>query len=257
MKLGCDPEIFLQDANSVRSAIGLIGGTKAYPRPIDELGEGFAVQEDNVAVEFNTPPADNADLWSMQIDKMIKYLEATVGDSYGLRLSNRASAQFSAADLENPLALEFGCDPDFNAWTGKINPKPKADDHTLRSAGGHVHIGDAFASRKERFTMVKLCDLFMGVGSVLLDTDVDRKRLYGKHGACRIKPYGVEYRTMSNFWIWEDKLRKWVFVAAERARDSIGKIDIDAEHDNIVEAIDNNNKKVAEALVQKYNIYMP
>ena len=57
--LGCDPEILLVNATGKYiSSVGLIGGSKDFPRPID--GEGNAVQEDNVSVEFNTPPCKSS-----------------------------------------------------------------------------------------------------------------------------------------------------------------------------------------------------
>ena len=62
--IGCDPEFFLTDAlGGFISAIDLVGGTKHDPRPLHDLGEGFNVQEDNVAVEFGVPPAKNQDEW--------------------------------------------------------------------------------------------------------------------------------------------------------------------------------------------------
>ena len=55
--IGSDPELFLFDTNArqYRSAVGKIGGTKSRPIPLGDR-PGFFVQEDNVAVEFNTAP---------------------------------------------------------------------------------------------------------------------------------------------------------------------------------------------------------
>ena len=54
--IGADPELLLLTATGLpKSAIGLIGGTKQNPKP---FGIGH-VQEDNVMVEFNIPPANN------------------------------------------------------------------------------------------------------------------------------------------------------------------------------------------------------
>ena len=57
VRIGSDPETFLMDkAGKYISSVGLIGGSKDHPMSI---GEGCFVQEDNVTVEFNTPPTAN------------------------------------------------------------------------------------------------------------------------------------------------------------------------------------------------------
>ena len=50
--IGCDPELFIKKKyGGYKSAVGLIGGSKWAPKPIDEVGH--AILEDNVALEFN------------------------------------------------------------------------------------------------------------------------------------------------------------------------------------------------------------
>ena len=106
--LGCDPEMFLADAaGGLISSIGLIGGTKDAPVPLP-LGEGFAVQEDNVAVEFNIPPSSSAEDYSQNIDKVIKFLNEQVNKMYGLELCKISAASFPKEQLVDPRALMFG-----------------------------------------------------------------------------------------------------------------------------------------------------
>ncbi len=39
----------------------------------------------------------------------------------------------------------------------------------------------------------------------MYDKDTERRGMYGKAGAFRPKPYGVEYRTLSNAWLSNDE----------------------------------------------------
>lgn len=259
VSLGCDPELFLKDAfGTLRSSIGLIGGSKETPLPLP-LGDGFAVQEDNVAVEFNIAPAQSVEDFDKFIGNTLAFLGESIQERYGLAFSTAASAVFGDDELMNPAARMFGCDPDYNAWTMKRNPRPEAGDPNLRSCGGHVHVGYQFESRKQKVRAIRLMDLFLGVPSTLLDQDNRRKELYGKRGAFRDKPYGVEYRTLSNFWVFNSATRLWVGnnTLAAMAALQENKINIDELAQPIEDAIDNNNKAAAEYLVNSFNISMP
>lgn len=254
LKLGCDPELFMIDRNGkLRASCGLIGGTKRNPMPLP-LGDGYAVQEDNVAIEFNIPPAEDVQAFVSSIRKTMNFLEEGINKMYGFKLSPLSAASFPEDQLVAPAALEFGCEPDFNAWTGKKNPKPKAEDKNLRSCGGHVHIGfDKNEVRLER--AIKCCDLFMGVPAVLMDEGEKRKELYGKRGAYREKVFGGEYRVLSNFWIKEDRLIQWVWDNVHKAVDAAkSPFAIDEYDEAILDAIDNNNKEAAAYLVKQCNL---
>ncbi len=253
--LGADPECFVGDGTSVRSIIGKIGGTKEYPLPLP-LGEGFAVQEDNVALEFNIPPSGSRAAFSGNIQKALDFLAQTVKDSHDLQLVKESAISFPEEELMEPAALMFGCDPDFNAWTGKKNPRPKADDWKLRSCGGHVHIGHKMTQEK-KMLLGQACDLFLAVPSVLQDDGELRKQLYGKAGAVRFKPYGMEYRVLSNYWIFDPKLSSWVYDAVERAIDFVEQGNtLTTEEELITNCINKNNREVAAQLIDKYNLLM-
>src|SRR3546814_16551327 len=91
---------------------------------------------------------------------------------------------------------------DYNAGTGGVTPPPDASQNPLmRCAGGHLHVGwtegESLGSIQHVMNcsdLVKQLDGYLGLGSLGKDKDKVRRSLYGKAGACRIKPYGVEYR---------------------------------------------------------------
>lgn len=252
--IGADPELFLKNHdNKLISVIGKIGGTKEEPLPI---GEGCAIQEDNVAAEFCIPPCATAKHFIESINYALSDIEKRA-EGLGLTLATlTASHSFDVDQLKHPMARRFGCDPDYNAYTGKSNPRPRAQDKCLRSAGGHVHVG----TDKDAMSLVKTMDLFLGVPSVILDKDEERRKLYGKAGCFRFKPYGVEYRTLSNFWIWDERTIEWVYHQVAESISFCDEFNKEFEHSNsesIVHCINNNDKELAKQLVTRFEIPMP
>lgn len=254
--LGADPELFMKDATGAFiSAVGLIGGSKEEPQPLP-IGPGFMVQEDNVTVEYNIPPASTVQEFDNNIGTIMQFLSSKIADM-GLVFSNESAVSFPPEQLLDPKAREFGCDPDFNAWKdGAMNPRPKAADKALRTCGGHIHVGYKFQSAEEVIQFMKHMDLFISVPAVLMDKGELRKELYGKAGAFRFKPYGGEYRSASNFWVFTKELRQWVWNSTELALDAWQnkKIDIDSLRGNILRAINKNNKDEAANLINSYGL---
>lgn len=103
------------------------------------------------------------------------------------------------------------CDPDFNAYTEDVNPKPEGASTNLRSAGFHVHVGYPNTSVEESLSIVKWMDVFLGVPSVIIDPDTERRKLYGKAGCFRLQPWGVEYRVLSSYMMNKDILIRYVY----------------------------------------------
>lgn len=244
--IGSDPELFLKRDGGYVSAIGLIGGSKDHPKPVKELGKGFYVQEDNVAVEYNIPACVSPNSWRTSHMKMLGYLRELVGKK-GLELSIDASASFPKEELANPKALVFGCEPDFNVWTLETNPRPHCDNPFLRSCGGHVHI--AFnGTNSEKVILGRKCDMLLGLWSVINDKDQDRRKLYGTAGSIRFKPYGIEYRTLSNFWLKKEEWINRVYELATIARD------LNFEIIDVSSIINEGDEKEAKKLFSKFSL---
>lgn len=260
ISLGADPELFLIDANGAYIAsCGLIGGTKMAPMPL-EIGDGFAVQEDNVALEYNIPASRSKQEFTNNIAIAMEYLGNMVRTK-GLAFANTSAVSFPDEQLWHPASREFGCDPDFDAWNdGKANPRPSATDKNLRTCGGHVHIGHRFKTREEVLQFIKMQDLFTCVPSVLLDpAGALRRELYGNPGAFRFKPYGCEYRSLSNFWTLSPTLTDWVWDATSAAMTAWqnSTINVDELADTIQTTIKSNDRDSATRLINTYNLVMP
>lgn len=263
--VGADPELFLKhpETHELISAIGIVPGNKDNPYDISDVlqstKDGFAIQVDNVAAEFCIPPAASKEELVENIllvlDNFNKIIETDVC------ISTEASAIFPDDLLNNPIAQTFGCDPDFNAWTERENRKPKAVNKNLRSVGGHIHVGYDNISTQASLNIIKAMDLFLGVPSILLDSDTQRRELYGKAGAFRFKPYGVEYRTLSNFWIFSKDTIEWVFENTSKAVEFVNNEDniniLNSLSNEIQTTINTNNLESAKALLEKFNIKLP
>jgi hypothetical protein len=259
--LGADPEIFIKSNERVLSAIGMVGGTKKEPRPIEKDPE-FGIQEDNVAVEMTIPPSFNKEDFILNIKKSVHYAHGELPE--GVYLSKECFHLFDADQLDSDKACEFGCSPEIDAYTGQTyTTKLNENMPNLRTCGGHVHIGMDKVPRSVRKAFVRCLDLFLGVPSLILEGNNLRRELYGKAGSCRFKKYGLEYRVLSNFWIFEDSTIDWVWESVHAAakffnenqemfKESYFEIPLLVKH-----VIDNCDQERATQLIENYKIPMP
>lgn len=206
--LGSDPELFFENKIECVSAEGIVPGTKQEPHFISK--DGHAIQLDNVAAEFNIPPVETKEDWIKELKVPIEHLNQLAKDR-NLKISDKASYLFNQKYLKTENARQFGCSPDYDVYIQDINEKPVAEDNRLRSCGGHVSIGYPDQNIENTEKIVKMFDLFVVLPSLLIDKDERRRELYGKAGCFRFTPFGVECRSLSNFWIFSDELMGWVF----------------------------------------------
>lgn len=198
--VGADPEFFLMRDDNIIPATGLIGGTKNKPLKIEGLPKGFFVQEDNVMVEINIPPARDPSLFVDSIGAAKKSLLKNLGK--GFELSDKSTFEFKARDLDFEKAKQFGCSPDLNAYTmgNKNNLITEEEMENKRCCGGHIHLGFENTNNIPKFVVAAFCDLFLAAPSVSVDKQGFRRQNYGQAGNYRDTSYGIEYRTLSNYW---------------------------------------------------------
>lgn len=231
--IGADPEMFIKSRATGLpvSAHDIVPGTKAVPYRIHP---NVQVQADGTAVEFNINPIvydgqrtlenaasdfDSRIYWAIEDIKYL-YLEGR-----NLRINETEVVQY-ASDYFQALpesAKELGCEPDYNAYLGRMNilniPKDKP---TMRTAAGHIHIGWIPPERhinniynKEHINDCRIIianlDNMLRYTQPPRERDSIRRQLYGDYGAFRPKKYGVEWRTPSNFWLWHANNRYRMF----------------------------------------------
>lgn len=137
-KFGCDPELFVFRKGELVSAHDLLPGTKRDPFKVKQ----GAVQVDGTAAEFNTDPASTFEEFNDNIETVLSELRALLPKDAELRAVSAVRFTKEVFDKLPPVARELGCSPDFDAWTGRVNPPPHLpNDPYLRTASGHLHIG--------------------------------------------------------------------------------------------------------------------
>jgi len=262
--LGADPEFQLYDGESstrdgyhgrIIPCVGIIKGTKENPY---DLGNGYAVHEDNVAVELNIPfvvagktrafssnimegksrildllnntkPADlppglkkrgkpskrgfeTSLPFSLQTTTTATNERIGRASNERYRLMTGGARAFMESDLESKQAQHFGCEPDYDAYTaGKVRHLTNQLDHVkqYRFFAGHLHLGGEFNCPP--FVAALVSDVIITIPSLYPVKDTKarvimtqhndiRKTWYGKAGIFREKPYGIEYRTLTNDW---------------------------------------------------------
>lgn len=246
--IGCDPEVFVRVGGKVVPVCGLIGGTKDSPIKV----RNGTLQEDNVMAEIGIDPCSHVGTAIERTLDVMDQLRATVSGE----LVISGSHVFSTSDLRHPQAWEFGCSPDFNAYTMRRNRSPNLTGG-MRCAGGHLH----YSCAPDHAALVaQMMDVRLGLVSVVLDRDGERRKFYGKAGAFRPKPYGGEYRVLSNFWLRNPDLMEWAYSTTQACVDEVDELD---EHHamlsarDVVRIINTGNYEEAKAACQTLNLQMP
>lgn len=216
--LGADPEVFVREGGNLRTAHALVPGTKTSPYPVP-FG---AVQVDGMALEYNIDPAKDEGEFFHAITNVMATLKGMIPKGCELDISPVAFFNEDYLDSMPDEAKVLGCDPDFNAYTGRPNQAPEAHP-SLRTAAGHIHLGWTQAEDPHDpahfgrcIQMAKQMDFALGLLGVIYDADTIRQNMYGQAGAFRPKPYGMEYRVLSNFWLKDERLIRKVYRHAER-----------------------------------------
>ncbi len=186
---------------------GKLGGTKKEPIPIPGFGakhaKTFTMQEDGAAVEFNIPPCASAeefyDAINMAVGRLTEILAKKDLYPYKNVWTNLSKEQM----MEFPHLNVIGCDPDHDAYRDNPEmPREIPAMGTIRGCGGHIHIGYP-KQLCAPFRLAKLMDLVIALPMLSEDKQGKRRYYHGIPGLYRDKEYGVEYRTLSNFWIWD------------------------------------------------------
>ena len=252
--IGADPEFFVKKGDTFVSGHAFPCGSKTAPR---KTAHG-AVQNDGVALEVNVPEAFSKAGFILNFRGVVHDLAQIVhnwdkGEAY---IVAEPVATFTEEYMKGlpPVAKDLGCNPDFNAYTMDVTPTPNSAVQ-FRTGAGHLHLGwTEDAEGMEHFqkcaTLVKQLDFTVGLRTLLFDTDGRRRSLYGKAGAFRHKPYGVEYRVPSNAWCQSEDLAAMMFDGCTQAVEMLNDgIELDKTYPGLAQKLIDDNKT---AWVEEY-----
>jgi len=226
LRLGADPELFLCDAaGDYISAHDLLPGTKANPHWVEK----GAIQVDGVAAEFNIEPAGTKKQFKENIKAVLKQMSILTGPNVYLAFDPVASfppKYFNDLPEETKV---LGCMPDWNAYTKRMNSPPErltdSAGNLMHTAAGHVHISwckdvnpVSATHLNNCYKLAKQLDYIHLPGTLkfaqgdCLQGELERREMYAA-GSFRPKPYGMEYRSISNQWVKYEESIDWIFDA--------------------------------------------
>jgi hypothetical protein len=210
VNVGFDIEFaLLNTKGNLVSAIPYLRGTKGRPQDCP----GGNIQRDNVAFEIAVNYSTRCTELIDNIRSVLQYGTNILPKRY--RLSCVPSGVYSDKELKHAEAQEFGCDADYDAKTGTVNKFGDGIvDPNLRSFGLHIHTGPMNRSVDPRVHTLA-SDLCIGLFFAMKDNSAAahmRRNLYGKPSCYRVKLYGVEYRTLSNYCCKSPRLIKMVYM---------------------------------------------
>lgn len=223
---GCDPEFFFTKDGQI------IGAEKVLPkeglqydpekdktkRDGDYTSKGESPTSniiiDGIQAELNPRPNTCRANLGNEISACFRKLSTTLGEQTQIDFSANVSITEEEMATLSEASKKFGCAPSKNTYR-KRNTISIKDASTFyqRSAGGHLHLGDVnnpiirTSTKKALLSpekLVPILDIIVGNTCVLIDRNpgnAERRKVYGKAGEYRTPKHGLEYRTLSNFWL--------------------------------------------------------
>ncbi len=216
LTIGCDPEFFLFKGRKPVSAHDIVPGDKLNPHRIKD----GMVQADGTAVEFGIDPCSTKEEFVSRIDSVLKQIRDMIPKEYAFKFTPTVKYDQAYFDGLPKSAVELGCSPDYNI-RGARNPRPSGVG-TMRTGSGHLHLGwtkdQDITCKHHRWDctyLVNMLDGYFQSYRHFWDKDTERVRMYGMPGAHRPKPYGLEYRSLSNAWLNYPELWPWMFESTQ------------------------------------------
>lgn len=247
ISLGCDPEFFfIQDKE-------ILGAEKIIPEKGLHTSFGGVII-DGVQAELNPTASGCRESLSIHIARLFQAVQTQLNNHKGVKVDFNQTVKLSKKELDSlkDENKKFGCDPSFSLYPVTIKASDVDGSKCLnRAAGGHIHfgLGGHKHLHNEAPLVVGLLDVLVGNTCVLLDRNpgnIERRKLYGRAGEYRLPSHGLEYRTLSNFWLRHYCLMSLVFGMARSA--------VQIAMENIMPCTNYKSQNLAEEILKKVKI---
>ena len=235
-KIGSDPEIFCEEAKgkiipafkflpAKEKSLVVEGYGENYNLGVPDTGGEYGnnIYWDGFQAEFTTRPSTCMGWHGDSLQSGLRGLyQALKQHDKKAKLSIKTVADISDKALREapPECVTFGCNASLNVYGMKGLEMPGTAIN-YRSAGGHVHLGfNDKPTTEQMHLMVKSLDAILGVAGVSMCAKYDdprRRIMYGLAGEYRLPPHGLEYRVLSNAWLFHPVIANIVFDLARSA----------------------------------------
>lgn len=201
---GTDPEFFVEAKGKIIPAFTFLGSKK---NPMHKTHGGCSVYWDGFQAEFESRPYACHGYAVDEIQYGLKELYFAAKDkNKNATISPKTLIQVSRSVLNKTEKQHkaFGCMPSLNAY-GMKGLTMSGDICPFRSAGGHIHMGMGRMTKTKAIPVVKMLDNILGIAGVSCFAKWDdprRRRMYGLAGEYRLPKHGIEYRVLSNAWMF-------------------------------------------------------
>lgn len=262
--IGSDPEYGAIDSTGTpRSVVDFLPGTKQEPF---DLNDFVSCQVDNVGAECCIPPCKNEEEFVNYMTMAKNLTEQKLREmNPDLSLVSVSSQKYSMEELNSPTAQMFGCDPSYCVYTQDRSPRPSPEEvGNLRSFGFHIHVGFKIEEGVDQFELIdkliRAMDIQLGVPSILIDRDEDRRKIYGNAGDLRFRRIEdiliIEYRTLGGFMHSSEDLLRFVYRQTIKAVEMVNNWQ--DEYENVGEkiryTIDTGDANLAKQFCDNFKI---
>jgi len=241
--LGHDSEMGLSQGGEIVSALDVFN-EEVFE---DEHGRYFA---DNMNCEIAINPVSTLADFHKKTEGLLNHIR-----DRGLTPVMEQVIRYPERCMKHPLSMVSGCDPDFSAYFQEKNLAPDFTQlDSVRSCGGHMHASLDGASP---YWYARWMDALVALPLLKFEQNTGRRELYGKAGCLREKPYGGEYRTLSNVWVEDPARREFVWEMTNKAAELAKTTDpatIDEWWD-IPTAIDTHDLDLAQKCIDRLHIF--
>lgn len=252
---GADPELFLRKRNGE-----IVIAQKYFPNKRTARENGEDLYWDGLLLELNPEPDTCREGFLCNIQECLTDAYDRMPKSVRLLSIPGQHVALKVIKSAHPRARIFGCDPDYEVYSGDIHHiDVDAENHPHRYGGGHIHLGvyDGKLNpylRGDIEDTVKILDIILGVPLVLLERfnyAKLRRRYYGIAGSFRRPRHGLEYRVPSNVWMTHPAIFSLVMELARfapnivnsgMAKDFLSAV----SEEDIVKSINENNFTLAK-----------